>query len=360
MVLGVGLLGSVFLIQAVGNQGITINDVTLYRSGSNVWSIGSDDSFSNTVFSNITSPTFVNFILSKVNTSSNLTASDIWNYETRTLTNLDDTRANKIDNLDTTISSRLAASDYVTERGTDNAALASVWTATRGGYIDTIKASTDNIASIKSATDDLLDGGRIDLLIDDIKTHADYIPSTIGTSLGYIPSTLTADLASILADTNELQTDWVNGGRLDLILDSISITANKYIGFTPLISQTQATPVQNQWYNIANDSSAGVLYFVTLSNNGAGSKNWDIEIILDGYTVSKTGQAINSGVIEYFCITPRSDTLSASASEKYILTPSLADSMGTPLYYKSSLVINIRETSSTPYSFTATVRRCVA
>lgn len=32
---------------------------------------------------------------------------------------------------------------------------------------------------------------------------------------------LTADLATILADTNELQGDWANGGRLDLLADSI-------------------------------------------------------------------------------------------------------------------------------------------
>lgn len=29
-----------------------------------------------------------------------------------------------------------------------------------------------------------------------------------------------ASITAILADTNELQTDWVNGGRLDLILDA--------------------------------------------------------------------------------------------------------------------------------------------
>ena len=38
-------------------------------------------------------------------------------------------------------------------------------------------------------------------------------------------ATLTAyvdtEVAAILADTNELQTDWVNGGRLDLLIDAI-------------------------------------------------------------------------------------------------------------------------------------------
>ena len=37
---------------------------------------------------------------------------------------------------------------------------------------------------------------------------------------------LQADVTAILADTNELQTDWVNGGRLDLILDAIKTLAD--------------------------------------------------------------------------------------------------------------------------------------
>ena len=32
-----------------------------------------------------------------------------------------------------------------------------------------------------------------------------------------------ADIAAILADTNELQTDWVDGGRLDLLIDAILV-----------------------------------------------------------------------------------------------------------------------------------------
>lgn len=34
-------------------------------------------------------------------------------------------------------------------------------------------------------------------------------------------ATLAADVTAILADSNELQTDWVNGGRLDLLIDAI-------------------------------------------------------------------------------------------------------------------------------------------
>lgn len=36
-------------------------------------------------------------------------------------------------------------------------------------------------------------------------------------------SGLSADIAAILADTNELQTDWANGGRLDLLVDAVKL-----------------------------------------------------------------------------------------------------------------------------------------
>lgn len=39
-------------------------------------------------------------------------------------------------------------------------------------------------------------------------------------SLATVAGYLDTEIAAILADTNELQTDWVNGGRLDLILDA--------------------------------------------------------------------------------------------------------------------------------------------
>lgn len=43
-----------------------------------------------------------------------------------------------------------------------------------------------------------------------------------GTNIAADIIALKAETATILADTNELQTDWVNGGRLDLILDIIA------------------------------------------------------------------------------------------------------------------------------------------
>lgn len=42
------------------------------------------------------------------------------------------------------------------------------------------------------------------------------------TTAGIVTAQGSTSLATILADTNELQTDWANGGRLDLILDAIA------------------------------------------------------------------------------------------------------------------------------------------
>ena len=41
--------------------------------------------------------------------------------------------------------------------------------------------------------------------------------AAVSTLTGYVDT----EVAAILADTNELQTDWVNGGRLDLLIDAI-------------------------------------------------------------------------------------------------------------------------------------------
>jgi hypothetical protein len=48
--------------------------------------------------------------------------------------------------------------------------------------------------------------------VDDLASQASL--TTIG---GYLDT----EIAAIFADTNELQTDWANGGRLDLILDAV-------------------------------------------------------------------------------------------------------------------------------------------
>ena len=79
-----------------------------------------------------------------------------------------------------------------------------------------IKAETVSIlADTNELQTDWADAGRLDAILDIIAadTTTD-IPATI--------AAVKAETALIVADTNELQTDWVNGGRLDLILDTIA------------------------------------------------------------------------------------------------------------------------------------------
>lgn len=56
--------------------------------------------------------------------------------------------------------------------------------------------------------DDWINGGRLDLILDSLALEA-----TLAVVDGIVDT--------ILVDTNELQTDWADGGRLDLIIDAI-------------------------------------------------------------------------------------------------------------------------------------------
>lgn len=120
------------------------------------------------------------------------------------------------------------------------------------GAVDAIlnrdaSASTTN-STLGAIVNDWENGGRLDTIIDDIlvdtgttlQAELDGIQADtedIQTQIGVAGAGLTAvasaaslatltayvdtEVAAILADTNELQTDWTNGGRLDLIVDAI-------------------------------------------------------------------------------------------------------------------------------------------
>ena len=106
------------------------------------------------------------------------------------------------------------------------------------GELDGIQADTEDLqtqigtagAGLTAipATVDWLNGGRLDLILDAILVDTAVIGAA-GAGLTAIPATvdwldggrLDLLLDSILSDTGELQTDWANGGRLDLLIDSI-------------------------------------------------------------------------------------------------------------------------------------------
>ena len=80
---------------------------------------------------------------------------------------------------------------------------------------------------VEEAIYDALFAASADLItkVDAIDTVVDAVLVDTGTTLDgkldTIDNFLDTEVAAILADTNELQGDWVNGGRLDLILDGI-------------------------------------------------------------------------------------------------------------------------------------------
>ena len=105
--------------------------------------------------------------------------------------------------------------------------------------IDTKLANTNEVTAARMGTlTDLIDGGRLDLLIDAIKACTDLV---------------TAARMGVL-------TDWINGGRLDLILDIIAADTTTDI---PALTALIQTAVDNNALAIAAVSG-------TIGTNGDG------------------------------------------------------------------------------------------
>lgn len=163
-------------------------------------------------------------------------------------------------------------------RGTDSAALASVCTETRLGQLDEANMPTD----LDNVFDDV---GDVKAVVDDILADTSTtIPGTITT----IDNFLDTEIAAILADTNELQTDLTNGGRLDLLIDAIledtattlpatlaTLTARSYPNYkitSPVFSVTgKMTSCTLTRYPTKADADAGtngIAYAVTATYDG--------------------------------------------------------------------------------------------
>lgn len=88
---------------------------------------------------------------------------------------------------------------------------------------DTNELQGDDVPGLISTLDAVVDTVKAEtaLIVEDTGTT---IPATITTIDNEI-ATIDGIVDAILADTNELQGDWANGGRLDLLLDAIPTTA---------------------------------------------------------------------------------------------------------------------------------------
>jgi hypothetical protein len=114
------------------------------------------------------------------------------------------------------------------------------------------KVIRESDASIHTKLDAIDD--YVDTEIASLHTKVDAIDDFLDTEIAAILAAIDTEIADILADTNELQTDWTDGGRLDLILDAIEADAS--ILNTAQLERTAAPGV-----NITPIHMIGYLYY---------------------------------------------------------------------------------------------------
>lgn len=165
--------------------------------------------------------------------------------------------------------------------------------------VDTTNA--DNLVQIIA---DLTDGGRLDLLIDAILTDTGTtLPATLGTAQADLDTITGADGVNLLsatqasidaveADTNELQGDWVNGGRLDLLIDAIKAVTDLLNAATteptgvPSATETPLEQVNRLHQALRNKVTATAAKLIFYDD--AGTALWEKDITDDGATFTGT------------------------------------------------------------------------
>jgi hypothetical protein len=160
-----------------------------------------------------------------------------------------------------------------------------------------------NTATGTTLTNDATSLANINTQVD--ASLLDYGVAT-ATNLATVAGYLDTEVAAILADTNELQTDWANGGRLDTILDTaaspsagtgartVTITVND--GSTVLEGALVRMTKANESYLQTTD----VLGHVTFNVNDG---SWVVAITLANYTYSGTTMVVDGNETATYSMT---------------------------------------------------------
>lgn len=140
----------------------------------------------------------------------------IWAALTSALTTVGSIGKLLVDNIDATISSRLATAGY-TAPPSVGAIADQVWDEALAGHVSA--GSTGEALSNASSAGDpwgtALPGAY------GAGTAGNIVGNNLNATVSSRAPEAGGNVAAILADTNELQTDWANGGRLDLLLDAV-------------------------------------------------------------------------------------------------------------------------------------------
>lgn len=101
-------------------------------------------------------------------------------------------------------------------------------------YMDLDAQSADDIKDFADAGyDPATNKVQGVVLTDTVTTYTGNTPQTgdvyalVDTEIAAILTAVDTEIAAILVDTNELQVDWTNGGRLDLLIDAILADSNE-------------------------------------------------------------------------------------------------------------------------------------
>jgi len=125
------------------------------------------------------------------------------------------------------------------------------------GSTTSVSALATGVATLLA---DLINGGRLDLLIDAIKAQTDLLPSDPADAsvVAGLIATAQADLTTLVARLTALRaaaldevtsarmgalTDWINGGRLDLLLDAVKAVTDALPNAGALTSLAQDATV---------------------------------------------------------------------------------------------------------------------
>jgi len=170
--------------------------------------------------------------------------------------------------------------------------------------------------------------GASELAADAVAEIADAVwdeASTGHTDAGKAGQQLWTDLDAVLADTGELQTDWANGGRLDLLIDGVK-TKTDYL---PSATAGQAGGVfiagSNAATTFATLTVTGALTTGSIVNNGVytqtGAVTYSSTIAAGAVTYSAltvtnaltTGSIVNNGVYTQTGAVTYASTIGAGA-----------------------------------------------
>lgn len=115
--------------------------------------------------------------------------------------------------------------------------------------------------------------------VDTISTNVDQIEAAVITNAANADiaadiAAVKAETAAIVADTNELQTDWVDGGRLDLILDARATQAS--VDTVDTVADAIKAKTDQLTFTVANQVDSNVQYVndTQVDGTGASGDEW--------------------------------------------------------------------------------------